>query len=270
MEPLQIISLGAGVQSSTLALMAAHGEITPMPDAAIFADTGAEPQEVYDWLDYLETKLPFPVYRVSAGSLTEKQKELKVSKKTGNVYMRAMIPFYVEGAGIFGRRCTADFKVSPITRKLRQLAGIYGKQCKELAVISWLGISTDEIQRCKLQVEPWQDFRHPLIEDVAMSRADCLEWMKNHGYPEPPRSACFYCPFHSNAEWRRLTPEKFEEAAKFEDEINEIAAQQTGTARHKGRLFLHPDRIPLREVVLDDDRQLELSFNDECAGMCGL
>lgn len=36
---LRILSLGAGVQSTTMALMAAHGEIGPMPDCAIFADT---------------------------------------------------------------------------------------------------------------------------------------------------------------------------------------------------------------------------------------
>lgn len=36
---MNIISLGAGVQSSTMALMEKHGEITPMPDCAIFADT---------------------------------------------------------------------------------------------------------------------------------------------------------------------------------------------------------------------------------------
>ena len=41
-EPIHILSLGAGVQSSTLALMAAAGEVTPMPVAAIFADTHAE------------------------------------------------------------------------------------------------------------------------------------------------------------------------------------------------------------------------------------
>ena len=41
---LNIISLGAGVQSSTMALMATYGEITPMPDAAIFADTQWEPK----------------------------------------------------------------------------------------------------------------------------------------------------------------------------------------------------------------------------------
>ena len=34
-----VLNLGAGVQSSTLALMAATGAITPMLDFAIFADT---------------------------------------------------------------------------------------------------------------------------------------------------------------------------------------------------------------------------------------
>jgi len=48
---INVLSLGAGVQSSTMALMAAKGEITPMPDCAIFADTQAEPQSVYDsWI----------------------------------------------------------------------------------------------------------------------------------------------------------------------------------------------------------------------------
>jgi len=68
--PFNVISLGAGVQSSTIALMAAHGEIAPMPDAAIFADTQAEPVSVYRWLDWLETQLQFPVHRVTAGNLS--------------------------------------------------------------------------------------------------------------------------------------------------------------------------------------------------------
>ncbi len=60
-EPIHILSLGAGVQSSTLALMAAAGEVSPMPTAAIFADTQDEPASVYKWLDWLEKQLPFPV-----------------------------------------------------------------------------------------------------------------------------------------------------------------------------------------------------------------
>jgi hypothetical protein len=37
---LRALSLGASVQSTTMALMAAHGHIGRMPDCAIFADTG--------------------------------------------------------------------------------------------------------------------------------------------------------------------------------------------------------------------------------------
>ena len=43
---LVVISLGAGVQSSTMALKAGCGEF-PRPDCAIFADTGYEPKSVY-------------------------------------------------------------------------------------------------------------------------------------------------------------------------------------------------------------------------------
>ena len=45
---IRVISLGAGVQSTTMALMAAQGEIGPMPDCAIFADTQGEPRKVYE------------------------------------------------------------------------------------------------------------------------------------------------------------------------------------------------------------------------------
>jgi len=71
-EPIHIISLGAGVQSSTMALMAAAGEIGPMPVAAIFADTQGEPQEVYDYLEYLKPLLPFPVHVVTAGNIEKR------------------------------------------------------------------------------------------------------------------------------------------------------------------------------------------------------
>ena len=66
---LEIISLGAGVQSSVMALMAARGELTPMPSAAVFADTQWEPAGVYAHLDWLEQQLPFPTYRVTQGNL---------------------------------------------------------------------------------------------------------------------------------------------------------------------------------------------------------
>lgn len=108
---LKVLSLGAGVQSSTIALMMAHGEID-MSDCAIFSDTQSEPKEVYKWLDWLENKLPFPVYRVSKGSLRADSLIMRVSNKTGMNCVATKIPAYVKNPdgsrGIFGRKCTAD------------------------------------------------------------------------------------------------------------------------------------------------------------------
>lgn len=69
-EPaLRVLSLGAGVQSTTLALLAVEG-VLPRLDGAIFADTGWEPKAVYETLDRAETRLAdagIPLYRVSRG-----------------------------------------------------------------------------------------------------------------------------------------------------------------------------------------------------------
>ena len=53
---MRLLSLGAGVQSTVLALMAAEGTL-PGLDGAIFADTRWEPRRVYDHLDRLEKVL---------------------------------------------------------------------------------------------------------------------------------------------------------------------------------------------------------------------
>jgi 3'-phosphoadenosine 5'-phosphosulfate sulfotransferase (PAPS reductase)/FAD synthetase len=94
---VQLISLGAGVQSSTMALMATAGEIGPMPKAAIFADTQDEPASVYRWLDWLEKQLPFPVVRVTKGKLSDEGVRMRVSKK-GHVYSRTDIPYFTLSA----------------------------------------------------------------------------------------------------------------------------------------------------------------------------
>jgi hypothetical protein len=68
---LQVLSLGAGLQSSALLLLAARGDIAPF-DLAVFADTGWEPAAVYRQLDRLTTiaaDAGVPVVRVSAGNI---------------------------------------------------------------------------------------------------------------------------------------------------------------------------------------------------------
>jgi len=187
--PIHILSLGAGVQSSTLALMAAAGEVTPMPTAAIFADTQAEPQSVYRWLDWLEKELPFPVHRVTKGSLTDAQLLIRKRTKTvGKPWSKSLIPAFIKNPdgtkGIMGRGCTYDHKILQLLKKERELGGIKRGQ-KTVGVVSWIGISLDEVVRMKSSRERWVENRWPLIEKE-MTRHDCLRWMQAHGFPTPP------------------------------------------------------------------------------------
>ncbi|GAA5124585.1 hypothetical protein JIN84_12875 [Luteolibacter yonseiensis] len=268
--PFNFLSLGAGVQSSCLALMAAHGEIGPVPDAAIFADTQAEPASVYKWLGWLTAQIqrcphPFPVHVVTQGSLTY---EVLKSKRCG-------IPAFTKcEEGIIGklpaRSCTVDFKVTPITRALRKFADIKRGQ-KTVTVTQWIGISWDELQRAKESHEPWSQNRWPLLE-LRMRRHQCLEWMEAKGYPHPPRSSCIYCPFHNNGEWRRLRdeePEEWQRAILFERDLQLVKG---GTGNMSAIPFLHRSGVPLSEVDLSTDEergQGYFDFQSECEGFCG-
>ena len=272
-----ILSLGAGVQSSTLALMAAKGEVGPMPTAAIFADTQAEPASVYKWLDWLEAQLPFPVIRVTAGSLTERITTTRNNQKTGNVYYSNMIPAMVlnqDGTkGIVGRACTSTFKIEPILKAARKIAEVKRGQ-KTVSVVQWIGISLDEVTRMKPSREKWSVHRWPLIE-MGMKRHDCLNWMRKNGYPQPPRSACVYCPFHSDAEWRRLRdqePNEFSKAVEVEKKMQRVHDSVTTAGKFKGIPFLHASLVPLDEVDFstDEDHGQQLLFDNECEGMCGV
>lgn len=277
-EPIHVISLGAGVQSSTMALMAACGELTPMPTAAIFADTKAEPASVYRWLDWLEVQLPFPVIRVAEGlGLTERVTTTRTNRKTGNVYYSNMLPAFFlnqDGTkGLAGRSCTWDFKITPINRAVRKLAGIKRGQ-KTVGVIQWIGISLDEVSRMKESRQPWSRHIWPLI-DKGMKRHDCLRWMESHGYPKPPRSACTYCPFHSDAEWRRLKTEEpleFANAARVELAMQKVHASVITVGKFKGIPYLHSSMVPISDVDFsteEDAGQINM-FNNECEGMCGV
>jgi len=71
--PLRVLSLGAGVQSTTLLLMILEGELEPV-DHIIFADTGYEPEPVYQHLAYLKTLIDaagIPFHLVSNGNIRE-------------------------------------------------------------------------------------------------------------------------------------------------------------------------------------------------------
>lgn len=269
---MHVISLGAGVQSSTMALMAAAGEITPMPDCAIFSDTMREPRAVYDWLDWLEPQLPFPVHRVSAGDLGA-----MIGKKPNGRFDYMPLPGFVMGGdgreALLNRSCTRDFKIRPIRRLVRQMLGIAGKRSpKAPVVMQWIGISADEAQRAKPAREAWQEHRWPLLE-LRLTRLHCLEWMERHGFPRPPKSSCIFCPYHDDDQWIELQrdPVAWAEAVEMDERIRSMRLGQ----RTSKEVFLHRSLKPLSDVQFipsSDGPDLfdEKGFPVECEGMCGV
>lgn len=266
---LHVISLGAGVQSSAMALMAALGEITPMPLCAVFADTQAEPASVYEWLDWLRKELPFPVHRVTRGSLREQALRVRTSE-AGNKYLKHGIPVFVDDGsgkvGTFMRHCTLDFKIEVITRKLAEIRRAMGKR----HVVQWVGISWEEKHRMKLSRLSYITNTWPLVERH-ITRQKCLEWMREHGFPEPPRSACDMCPYHSDKEWKRLRddePQAFQNAVEFETRYQDSWRQ---VDQMRGVPYLHRSLVPLSEVNFDQQNngQIDL-FGNECEGLCGV
>lgn len=269
MSKLTVISLGAGVQSSAMALMAAHGEIRPMPDCAIFADTKAEPKHVYDWLDWLETQLPFPVYRVSKGSL----REAVLTGGYGRLF--AAPPFYTSSVsgdreGLLRRQCTREYKVEPIEKELRRLAGYQPRQRIPAGTVEqWIGISWDEMQRMKEARNRWCVNRWPLIEK-RMTRLHCLEWMRDNGYNElPQKSACTFCPYHDDETWRKM---RADDPDSWADAVAVDEAIRSGFEKTTQKLYVHRSCIPLEEVDFTNPNkdQIAFSFMDECDGMCGV
>ena len=273
---LRVLSLGAGVQSSTLALMAAAGEISPAPDAAIFADTRWEPAAVYAWLDYLEGLVPFPIYRVSG--IDMRANVLRAASEEGRF---VAMPFYTEAGGIGKRQCTSEAKIKPIRRKVRELCGLApGERGMGRALVEqWIGISTDELPRLRDSDTPWIKHRWPLIEQ-RMNRSDCLAWLKRCGVRVTPgrkgeayvtNSACIGCPYRSDHRWRAM---QAEDPAGFADAVAaDHALRANGPARGMRALqYMHAARVPLDEVNFGAAGQGEiaLSFADECQGLCGL
>lgn len=278
---IDVISLGAGVQSSTLLMMADRGEIkidgeVIIPKVAIVADTGNEPKKVYEWIEFLETQVKnIKIIKAKKGDLV-----LDIVNGVEKGTRVPSVPFFtklkspvLKDGESFGyeikkgklmRHCTMDYKIAVIRREIRKQFG-YTKHSKipTKSIRLWMGISTDEILRAKESQVGYIKNVFPLL-DMEMSRTDCLKWFENNNLPLPPKSACIICPFHSNKHWRDMKEndsESWEMAVEFDKKIRRLPNVDSD-------VFLHRQCVPLDEAFLGVE-QISM-FDEECEGMCGL
>jgi hypothetical protein len=197
----------------------------------------------------------------------------------------ASIPAFTMAANgeksITRRQCTKEYKVDPVERAIRrQVLGLKPRQRipKDVKVVQWFGLSYDEPSRVirvrEVVTKRGSGFRVPLFEKQ-MTRADCMTWLQS--YPVPhivPRSACVFCPYKSNSEWRRLRDEDPKGWARALE--TDVALRVPGSVVNRNldaKLYVHRSCVPLGEVDLReyDQRvgQTTMSFDVECEGMCG-
>ena len=278
MKEYHILNLGAGVQSTMLYLLACQQHpVMPKIDCAIFADVGDEPLAVYDHLKWLQSLDGPPIIVVSAGCLGD---DLMHGSKTGKGGRRfAAIPCFTSGGGMGRRQCTYDYKVAIIEKHIRrEIVGLKYRQRfpkNDVHIHQYMGLSFDESRRVirvrkRFMDIPWGTAHFPLFE-TNTTRAGAIQWLENKVPHEVPRSACVYCPFHSNAEWQavKAVPEDWERACQIDEALRDDKYICNRGMREAQ--YVHVSRVPLREADLTiKPKTEEFGFVRECEGMCGV
>ena len=199
-----IVSFGGGVNSVALMILLLR-ERLPF-DGAIFADTGGEVPETYNFLEIAKD------YLSNHGVL------LTVVSKPGRTLYETAWERRVFPSAIW-RWSTRDYKITPIMRHYRSLGG---------HINQYLAIAWDEVMRMKDSRVDYVTNLFPLIER-RVTRADCETIIRDAGLPVPPRSACYFCPFNSVDRWRWLWenhPDLYEKSMALEENSKHFPSQR--------------------------------------------
>lgn len=260
---MRIFSFGGGVQSTAALVLAAQGLLHA--DAFIFANVGDD-SENPDTLRYVrEVAMPFA--EAHHIDLIEIQRHRKTGEAE-TLYGRLTrpnsksigIPVRLAGSGApANRNCTADFKIQPIASWCYR----HGAR-KNNPAITMLGITRDEALRARSNSGfTYTLLGYPFLNRLGqqeyqflpatMSRMDCINVIARAGLPVPPKSSCWFCPYHRLSVWREM---RDKEPVLF---AKSVALESLLTARAK-TLKRHSKKAlpPEQEAVFFTDKMKPL------------
>ena len=249
-ERLRTFSYGGGVQSTAALVLAARGEIDFK--TFLFANVGDDSEDPAT-LEYVEEfAKPFSeshgidlieLHRIPTRGHFKNVIETLWKRLTREGSRSIPIPVRMGHNGAPGTRsCTADFKMQPILRWQKKHGAT-----KDNPAVNGLGISLDEAHRMRRDSGfPEQILEYPLL-DMRIKRDECKKIIAGAGLPVPPKSACFFCPFHNMRTWAEMSnnrPELFARAVELENILNE---RRVMLGRDK--VYFTRFAIPLDEVT---------------------
>lgn len=260
---LRVFSFGGGVQSMAALVLAAQGVINYQ--TFLFANVG-EDSENPETLAYAR-EIAFPFAAQTGLNIYEVQK----TRRDGSVetiYQRITrpgsrsieIPVHLSNGAPGRRACTVEFKIRLLDQWLKREF-----QAHQYGVEVGLGISLDEWARMRTNSDPdtmgWKTLAYPLI-DLRLDRAACQEIIRAANLPIPPKSSCWFCPYHSARNWQDLRdrqPELFAQAVALERLINERRAmlgRDSVYLSRKCKPLLQATSEYLQPSLFDEDEQM--------------
>lgn len=303
MPGLRFVSYGGGVQSTALLVLAARGVID-FP-AFVMSNVGDDSEHPETLAYVRNVAMPYAAANGIDLHLIERQRR---DGETETLWGRLMrdgsrslpIPVRMSNGAPGTRSCTVDFKIKVTGKWAKQHGATGGRSCDGHVVADCsehrrtksagpcrfhpdpdcakcrqpnkatvgIGISVDEIHRANnRRAEPHETIAYPLL-DLRLRRDDCMRIIASEGLPIPPKSSCFFCPFHRPAAWQDLareTPELFEKSCQLEDTLNARRA-----ALGKDPVYLTRFGVPLRHAIaLDQDVLPPDPTDGECdSGYC--
>lgn len=261
------IAYGGGVQSTCLLVLAAQRRI----DFPLFlmANVGDDSEHPATMRYVREVATPYAeAHGIEVRILDRRTRDGEVETLWGRLLKEGSrslpIPVRMSNGAPGNRSCTADFKIRVIGKELKRLGAT-----PEAPITVGVGISLDEIQRINSRKsEPYERLVYPLVsvgEDTGLKlrRDDCARIIREAGLPVPPKSSCFFCPFHRMGAWEDLARDDadlFDKACHLEDTLN-----ARRDVLGKDHVYLTRYGRPLRELVNDGQQLLPL-VDDGAAG----
>lgn len=230
-------SYGGGTQSAAIAVLIAQDKL-PKPECSVIADTGREQSETWAYLRQhvqpLLASVGVTIHRAPHSMAT-----VDLYSKSGKL----LIPAFTPPNGKLPTFCSTEWKKRVVQRYLRQHGYGPGRP-----VDTWIGFSLEEAyRRMKPSGVAWQEYTWPLVDLVPRTRNECRQLVLDAGLPDPPRSSCWMCPYHTDEEWRHIkdkAPVDWAKAVVFDEEI-----------RRMDTVYVHRSFKPLSEVTLDSEEE---------------
>lgn len=271
---MKILSCGAGMQSTALALMSCENALAakglrrpcipeyeypnpqvPIYDLVIFCDLGMEPGWVmYQW--------EFIVKACESAGI----KAVKLDTDLYGHFMEnfgerrtVSIPWWTLGddgkKSKMPRNCTIDFKVEMISKHIRwevlgYRKGQRLKDCDKKAHEMHMGFSKEEERRCNESPNPMFVNKFPLVE-MCWTRAESYAYCLDVWGLDTKASACSFCPFHQNYFFKHLKENRPEEYAELL-KVDNLLRDKNPKPPMDSDLFISRSRKRLEDLTPED------------------